>query len=288
MTVVRRPNGGLAAARNSGLAAARGRFVLFVNDDTIATPELVERHLAAHARSEKKIAVLGTFEQPRAALDNALMRVLEMSNLVFCYANMQHGERYDWTRFWTCNVSVARDAVAAVGSFDESFQHYGCEDTDLAFRLQQHFGLEVVYDASARAYHEHILSFDDVRRRTRTVAGAWTALFKKHPTALLHPDWRERSRGSVAQHETLLVRTLPERGRAEAFTRELARIDLGTLERSGPEGVALAESIVRRLMEYLAGLHPLWWAEGERDALRRFGSESMRDLVVRARQEAAA
>jgi len=286
-TVVHRSNGGLAAARNTGLERARGKYVLFVNDDTLALGDLVERHLAAHAETGSSTAVLGTFEQPRSGLDNALMRAVDATNLVFCYSTMVSGQQYDWTRFWTCNVSVSRQAVVQVGGFDESFQHYGCEDTDLAFRLQRELGVKVLYDATARAYHEHVLSFEDLRRRARAVGGAWIQLFKKHPTALLHVHWRARAHNTVDGHEALLVKTLPQRGRAEAFARELARVDVGALERTGPEGEALALALVLQLREYVLGLQPLWWAEGERDALRRFGAPGMRELVTRARAHEA-
>jgi GT2 family glycosyltransferase len=282
-TVVHRANGGLAAARNTGLERARGKYVLFVNDDTLAFEDLVERHLAAHATAGPNTAVLGTFEQPRAGLDNALMRAVDATHLVFCYSSMVTGQRYDWTRFWTCNVSVSREAVVRVGGFDESFQHYGCEDTDLAFRLERALGTRVLYDATARAHHEHVLSFEDLRRRARAVGGAWTQLFKKHPTALLHEHWRARARNTVEGHEALLIKTLPQRGRAEAFARELSRVDVGALERTGPEGEALALALVLQLREYLLGLQPLWWAEGERDTLRRFGVSSMKELVAEAR-----
>lgn len=285
-TVVHRANGGLAAARNTGLERARGKYVLFVNDDTLAFSDLVERHLAAHTSAGPRTAVLGTFEQPRQGLDNALMRAIDATNLVFCYSTLVSGQRYDWTRFWTCNVSVSRDAVVQVGGFDESFQHYGCEDTDLAYRLERKLGVRVLYDATARAYHEHVLSFEDLRRRARAVGGAWTQLFKKHPTALLHEHWRARARNTVEGHEALLVKTLPQRGRAEAFARELSRVDVGALERTGPEGEALALALVLQLREYMIGLQPLWWAEGERDALRRFGASSMKELVAEARAQA--
>ena len=38
MRVIRRPNGGLSAARNTGLAAARGDWVVFIDDDDLAEP----------------------------------------------------------------------------------------------------------------------------------------------------------------------------------------------------------------------------------------------------------
>ncbi len=145
----------------------------------------------------------------------------------------------------------------------------------------------MLYDASARAHHEHVLSFEHLRRRALAVSGPWTQLFKKHPSALLHEHWRARARCTVEAHEALLVKTLPQRGRAEAFARELSRVDVGTLERTGPEGEALALALVMQLREYLVGLQPLWWAEGERDALRRFGAAGMKELVVQSRAQEA-
>ncbi|QDV05491.1 Chondroitin synthase [Planctomycetes bacterium Poly30] len=266
LRILHRENGGLAAARNTGLREARGEYVLLVNDDTIASPELVAQHLAAHAKYGPNRAVLGTFEQPRAALDNALMRVIEETTLVFCYQGLDPNRLHDWNRFWTCNVSVSLEDVRRVGLFDESFRHYGCEDTDLAYRLEKECGTRVVYAPLARAEHEHILTFQDLRHRSRTVSSAYVRFFAKHPEALTHPSWRHLSQHSVAAKEEMLVRTLPDRARAEAFAEELSRIDLGDLERAGPEGFELADAIVARLKAYLAELNFLWWAEGEVEA----------------------
>src|SRR6185312_7575364 len=40
--------GGRAAARNAGVAAARGRIVLFNDADILASPDLLARHLRRH------------------------------------------------------------------------------------------------------------------------------------------------------------------------------------------------------------------------------------------------
>ncbi|MEM9800499.1 MAG: glycosyltransferase [Planctomycetota bacterium] len=283
--VLHQENGGLAAARNAGLRVARGRIVLFVNDDTIAAPDLVEQHLAAHAEHGPGRAVLGTFEQPRAALDNALMRVLEETHLVFCYEGLDSGRLHDWTRFWTCNVSVPLEDVKAVGLFDESFRRYGCEDTDLGYRLETERGVRVVFQPGARARHEHVLTFEDLRRRSRTVAEAFVRFFKKHPGALTHAGWRGRAAHTLEGHEALLVETLPDRARAEAFARELSRIDVGALERTGPEGDAIAASILDQLRGYLTELNHLWWAEGECTAFREHGMAGMADALRRHADE---
>jgi len=277
--VLQRENGGLAAARNTGLAAARGRIVLLVNDDTIAFPDLIERHLAAHAERGPGISVLGTFEQPPRALDNALMRVLEDDTLVFCYAQLAPGELHDWHAFWTCNVSVALDELRAIGGFDESFRRYGCEDTDVAFRLHEERGVRMLYEPRARARHEHLLDFDALERRNRTVARAWVRMFQKHPRVLEHGFWKLYRDGSRASWERQLIENLPERGRLEASARELARLDVGAIERDGSAGERVAKAIVATLRAELRALNQLWWREGLCDGLADFGVESVEGLL---------
>ncbi|MEE8467394.1 MAG: glycosyltransferase, partial [Planctomycetota bacterium] len=277
--IVHRENGGLSAARNSGLEVARGRIVLLVNDDTIATPGLVAAHLAAHRKLRaRKVAVLGTFEQPPAALDNALMRTLEETDLVFCYADMQPGTLHDWNRFWTCNVSVPTEAVREVGAFDEEFRYYGCEDTDLALRLDA-AGYEVYYEERARAYHDHILEFEDLARRNRTVARAWVRLFQKHPRALEHEAWSWVTAQGLGEYERLLVGALPDMPAMQSAARELSRIDLGALERLGVEGRAWARDVRANLEKLLRVLNRLWWFEGLAEGLREFDLDSFQPLL---------
>jgi len=277
--IVHRENGGLSAARNSGLEVTRGRIVLLVNDDTIATPGLVGAHLAAHRKLKaRKVAVLGTFEQPAQALDNALMRTLEETDLVFCYASMQPGKLYNWNRFWTCNVSVPTEAVRDVGTFDEEFRHYGCEDTDLALRLDA-AGYEVYYEDRARAHHDHLLEFEDLARRNRTVARAWVRLFRKHPRALQDEAWSWVTAQGRDEYERILVGALPDMPAMEQAARELSRIDLGALERLGTEGRAWAEDVRTKLEKLLRVLNRLWWFEGLGEGLREFELESFQPLL---------
>lgn len=48
MRIIRRLNGGLSAARNTGIAAASGRYVTFLDDDDRADPGWLESLAAAH------------------------------------------------------------------------------------------------------------------------------------------------------------------------------------------------------------------------------------------------
>ncbi|MFN0243019.1 MAG: glycosyltransferase [Planctomycetota bacterium] len=268
--ILHRENGGLSAARNTGIAAARGKRLLFVNDDTIAFPDLIEQHGAAHARAARPVAVLGTFEQPLAALDGALMRTIEASGLVFRYSDMCSGEEYDANRFWTCNISVDADAVRAVGGFDESFRRYGAEDIDLGIRLAQR-GIPVVYDASARARHEHVLDFDQFRRRQVVCARSFVRLFRKHPHWLDHADWTWVRSRALADLDTYVAHQHARVPELEQRARALSSIDLGALDGAH---APLVGSVLRELATLLDELNRVYWMQGLADGLREFGLAS--------------
>jgi GT2 family glycosyltransferase len=259
----RASNGGLSSARSAAVAAARGELVLLVNDDTIAFPDLLERHLAAHARrAPRPVSVLGTFEQPAEQLRTALMRALERSHLVFGYAGMRSDVDHDWMKFWGCNVSAPRREVLSAGSFDALFRRYGCEDTDLGARLHER-GLPVLFEPTARAWHRHVLTFADLERRQRTVARAYVRLFSKQPRLLDHPSWRPFAEQSAAGLEQAMARHRLVRERCLDEARRLAASEGGD---------------VARLLQLLAALNEGWWCEGFLEGMHELGVTSFREL----------
>lgn len=106
---------GPAAARNVGVRASQGKYVLFTDDDTAPASDWVEttcRFLDAHP---EHIAVSGVTESPR--YDPLYEHSLEV-----------RGPSY-----WTCNIAYRRDVLDALGGFFEGFGA-ACEDLDLGYR----------------------------------------------------------------------------------------------------------------------------------------------------------
>jgi glycosyltransferase involved in cell wall biosynthesis len=155
-----------AAARNVGVAAADGDLVILVDADQIVAPTFVEEHLCYH-RLRSDLVVIG----PRVDLsgddfdDTLLARNFTMAALppvgrgdvrerlfeVFS-ANLNQLETC-WHLMFTCNVSVRREHLQAVGGFDEEFKGWGLEDSDLGYRLRRR-GLAFAFNAAAVTHHQ--------------------------------------------------------------------------------------------------------------------------------------
>lgn len=59
LRIVRRPNGGLSAARNTGVEAATGDYLTFVDSDDTVTADGLAAAMASLARTDSDVAVLG-------------------------------------------------------------------------------------------------------------------------------------------------------------------------------------------------------------------------------------
>ena len=117
---VHEPEPNRGKARNRGIAAARGDLIAFCDDDVRVPAPWLAAHAAAHAAGDRlvvngPIVNVPSYEAtPKATLAN-------FSRAFLC----------------TCNASVARGLLLEAGGFDESFDLYGWEDTELGVRLRE-------------------------------------------------------------------------------------------------------------------------------------------------------
>ena len=135
---------------------ARGRLVLFVDDDVVASAELVARHVESHRRHGPGVVVIGPMLTPPDVVLSPWVQ-WEQDMLYRQYDAMLAG-RYPPTprQFYTGNASVARAAVIAAGGFDTRFRR--AEDIELAYRLEE-AGLRFVFDREAAGHHYAERSF---------------------------------------------------------------------------------------------------------------------------------
>jgi glycosyltransferase involved in cell wall biosynthesis len=179
----RQANAGAGAARRLGVQHARGEYLLLFNDDTIASPNVLAKHLQTQkSHRREKLAVLGDFRYPPAASERALTYFLTRNPFLFPQVSLKPGVHSQSALFVTCNLSVSREAVLAAGSFDPCFRV--AEDTDLGIRLMKN-GFRVLYVPEALATHEHLpFRIGDLLRRAEFYAPAQLLLCRKHPEVL--------------------------------------------------------------------------------------------------------
>lgn len=142
---VYQPNSGLASAKNHGLFYSRSPIVLFLDDDDIADPALLEQHLLAHKTfSDPNYAVLGHTNLAANLRDDPLMSfVTSEGGHLFSYEYIPAAPSLDYSYFWGGRTSCKRKYLLSHGIFNPIFK-FGFEDIELGFRLRSH-GLHVVY-----------------------------------------------------------------------------------------------------------------------------------------------
>lgn len=109
-TLMRQPQGGPAAARNRGLAAATGDLVAFLDQDDLLRPAALRRHRETfEARPE---VVLSVCRQRFALADGELLPSWQRPELV-------GAETVAWTPSCLC---MRRSVFDTIGRFDESLR----------------------------------------------------------------------------------------------------------------------------------------------------------------------
>lgn len=175
---------GRAAARNWGIKEARGDYILFVDDDIIAPPDLLQEHYELHRK------------HPHSVVRGPIINVTEH--------RIPEGRAVSWRDyssafFCTCNASVNKFALAAIGGFDEDFTEYGFEDNEIGWRLREK-GWHARFNPKAIVYHyKPALQKDQLAemiQRAEELGRSAVAYYDKHPhwkVALatgLHPALR--------------------------------------------------------------------------------------------------
>lgn len=168
--VANKDNLGFAKACNQGLQQARGKYILFLNPDTIV-PEDCFRQCIAFFESHPDAGALGikmldgkgrflkeskrAFPSPLTSLFKlfGLSRVFPRSRLFSKYhlGHLDEKESHEVDVLAGAFMMVKREVLDKVGGFDEIFFMYG-EDVDLSYRIQK-AGYKNYYFAGSSIIH---------------------------------------------------------------------------------------------------------------------------------------
>ena len=183
-------NAGLAASKNRGISEATSPLVLFLDDDDIAMPELLEEHIKVHHKyPAENYAALGYTELDTKISANPLMEyVTKYGCFLFSYPSLQDGDILDYRYFWGGRTSCKTGYLKKYGVFNPVF-NFGCEDIELGYRLSLH-DLKVVYHKQAKSVMIRRLSIDDFFQRLIKQGKSQYILSKLHNTSEIK-HWAE-------------------------------------------------------------------------------------------------
>jgi GT2 family glycosyltransferase len=173
--VISTENRGLSSARNTGLEAATGEIVAYIDDDAIPARDWLN-HLV-HVLERPGVAAAGGPNLPVAG-DGAVADAVAVApgNAEPVRISAHEAEHVPG-----CNCAFDAHALRAIGGFDERFRSAG-DDVDICWRLRE-TGSTIGYDAAAVVFHHRRST---VRRYLRQQRGYGMS------EALLSRKWPER------------------------------------------------------------------------------------------------
>ena len=186
---------GVAAARNAGIAIARGQYIILLDNDILVEPDFLRRHYDL------------LLANPGCWIMGQVVNLPEQGGTPFGkYRQSLYGyiprESAGGEAYWLAgsNISLPRSDWERLGGFDERFSGANVEDYDFAVRAWD-AGIKILFRPSIVAIHNDWAGFsiEDYCRRQRLYSQAEPLFWKKYGDRHvrmnlvrqnLPPDWR--------------------------------------------------------------------------------------------------
>ncbi len=187
---------GRSRARNTGIAAARGEFVLLLDDDIRVARDHLEQ-LVAHHRQQPGSVVMGLIEDASPIRPAFLHRYFNERQTMGSSSVGLGSVELDYTNSRSGDMSIERQALEAIADvapdgrriyMDEELARR--EDTYMGYKLQQQ-GQKFLFARDAVCTHYHPRGWENIR--ANTVGGGYY-LYWLHQRV---PELRARERAVI-------------------------------------------------------------------------------------------
>jgi O-antigen biosynthesis protein len=190
--VANRTNVGFAAAADQGAARARGRFLVFLNPDTLVGKGWLPPLLEALEHDPWAGAAVPRLLNPDGTVQEAGGLVFSDGRTML-YGSGEHPDvpRYRFRRYVDYGsaacLAIGRSAFLRLGGFDPVFSPAYCEDVDLLLRLRSR-GMRTVFEPRSEVLHVRFGStvtgeerMEMSERNTKTLRERWSEALAGRP-----------------------------------------------------------------------------------------------------------
>ena len=135
-------NQGRSATRNLALTKLSGKYVLFMDSDMEAAPDLLEKHRVFLERGNA-VSIGSVHYRNRG--NNIWVRYTSKRGV----AKYAHGTQVSFQYFITPNTALPAAFVTGCDGFDEAIHRYGGEDMELGYRIHLQFAPQFFFNSMA-------------------------------------------------------------------------------------------------------------------------------------------
>ena len=227
---------GLAGARNSGVDAARGEVIAFLDDDAAASPQWLEGIHQGY--QDPNVAGVGGTIEPMWESGKPRWFPEEFGWVVGCtYLGMPTEEK-PVRNLIGCNMSFRQKIFDELGGFRLG---YGCDETEFCIRILQHWPQKLLLYRPQASVQYRVPGDRANLNYFRT-----RCYFEGRSKAVI--SWLVGARDGLASERAYTFSTLP-RGILRGFSDALLRQDVYGLGRSA----AIAFGLAATAAGYLSG-----------------------------------
>lgn len=200
-------NLGFVEACNIGAAKAKGKYLVFLNNDALVTKNWLEVLIETIERSSTIGMVGSKIVYPDGRLQEAGGIIFQDAS-GWNYGRNDHPDRYQYNYVREvdycsgASIIIEKKLFTSFGGFDMLYAPAYYEDTDLAFKVRQK-GLKVIYQPQSTIYH-----IEGATAGTSTASG-----FKKYQ-AINHKKFIKRWQDTLSKNHDVVENVYAARDRS--------------------------------------------------------------------------